>query len=102
MNKLIKQSILYSISAFIYIVLVSLVMSNGDKLFGNDQSILTPIAVLLLLVLSAAIMGMLVFGKAVILYLDGNKKDAVKLAIYNIVCLFIITIIYLGILVIIK
>ncbi len=103
MNKLFKQSILYSVSALAYIVLVAFFMNNASRLFGNDdKGIMAPIAVLLLLVLSVSVMGVLMFGKAVLMYLDNNKKDAVKLVIYNIISLFIITIIYFGILFLIK
>ncbi|HNV97104.1 MAG TPA: hypothetical protein PKL13_02180 [bacterium] len=97
--KLREQSIMYSFFAFLYIVLVAFFMSNASKLFGNDdKGIIAPIAVLLLLVLSVAIMGMLIFGKAAFMFLDGEKKDVVKLVIYNIVCLFIMTTLYFGIL----
>lgn len=103
MKKLIEQSVFYSICAFIYIILVSLVMTNGDKLFSNDdKGIIAPVGVLLLLVLSVAVMGMLIFGKAILMYLDGEKKDAVKLVVYNIIHLFIITVIYFGILFVTK
>jgi len=103
MKKLIKQSILYSVSAFAYIVLVALFMSNASKLFGDDdRGIVAPIAILLLLVLSVSVMGILMFGKAVLMYLNNEKKDAIKLVIYNITGLFIITIVYFGILFLIK
>ncbi len=103
MKKLIKQSILCSMSAFAYIILIALFMSNGAKLFGDDdRGIMAPIAVLLLLVLSVSVMGILIFGKAVLMYLDNNKKDAIKLVIYNIISLFIITIVYFGILFFVK
>jgi len=36
-------------------------------------------AVLMLFVVSATVSGALVFGKPVLLYLDGKKQDAVKL-----------------------
>lgn len=101
--KLREQSMVYSFFAFVYIVLVSLIMSNGSKLFGeSDRGILAPVGVLLLLVLSVAVMGLLIFGKAILMYLEGEKKDAVKLVIYNITHLFIITLIYFVILFLIK
>jgi hypothetical protein len=97
--KLREQSMLYSFFAFAYIVLVAFFMSNASKLFGNDdKGIIAPIGVLLLLVLSVAVMGMLIFGKAIFIYLEGEKKDAVKLVIYNIICLFLMTLFYFGVL----
>lgn len=99
--KLREQAIMYSFLAFVYVVLVGLLMNNGSKLFGENDNVGAP-AVLLLLVLSVAVMGILIFGKAMLMYLDGEKKDAVKLVIYNIICLFTITIFYLGTLFIIN
>lgn len=102
-KKLIKQSVLHSLSAFSYIILVVLMMSNGNKLFGiDDNGILAPVGILLLLVLSVTIMGMLIFGKAILMYFDNNKKDAIKLVIYNIICLFIIAVLYFGMLFLLK
>ena len=86
--RLRQQALIYSFFAFLYIVLVSLLMTNGEKLFGNNN-ILAPVGVLLLFVLSAIIMASLIFGKAIIMYLNGDKKDSIKLVIYNIICLFI-------------
>jgi hypothetical protein len=77
-------------------------MYNGEKLFGSQTNILQPIAILLLLVLSAAVMGLLIFGRPVILYLDGRKKDAFKFLGYTIGSLFLITIIFLAILISLK
>ena len=97
--KLREQAMINSFFAFLYIVLVAFFMSNASKMFGNDdKGIIAPIAVLLLLVLSVSVMGILIFGKAILMYLEGEKKDAVKLVIYNVICLFIITAIYFGVL----
>ena len=78
--------------AIAYIFLVSQIMNNGDILFGNfANSYLGPFAILLLFVLSAAVVGGLLFGQAIYLFFEGNKKDSIKSAIYNIGWLFIIT-----------
>lgn len=100
--KLREQALTHSFIALLYIVLVSFLLSNGEKLFGSDKSVLVPIAMLSLLVLSAAIMGILIFGKPIIMYLDGQKKEAVKLTIYTIISMFVITAIFFGILFFVK
>ena len=61
-----------------YVVFVSLFMSNGNRWFGPKDTALTPVFVLLLFVISAAVTGYLVAGKPLMLYLDGAKKDAVR------------------------
>jgi hypothetical protein len=63
---------------------------------------LGPFAVLLLFVLSAAVVGGLLFGHAIYLFLEGKKKDGVKSAIYSIGWLFLITTIIFFVLLLIK
>jgi hypothetical protein len=84
-----------------YIFLVSQVMANGERLFGKDNS-LTPFAVLMLFSLSAAVVGSLVFGLTVMLFLDNKKKESVKAAIYSIGWLGIYTLLGLLTLIVIK
>lgn len=50
---------------------------------------------LLLFCLSAAIMASLVFGRPVLWYLDGRKKDAVTLLLWIIFFLFVATVLVL-------
>lgn len=68
-----------ALGTVVYIVLVSTFMQNGERIFGKEDTIIIPIAILLLFVLSAIIVGYLVLGKPVMLYLDGKKKEAVSL-----------------------
>lgn len=54
-------------------------------MFGPDgESAVGPIVFLLLLVVSVATMGMLIFGKPLMLYIDGKKREAVTKVIYTI------------------
>ncbi|KKR21739.1 MAG: hypothetical protein UT50_C0004G0042 [Candidatus Moranbacteria bacterium GW2011_GWA2_39_41] len=80
-KQLIKQSFLLALGEGIYISLVALLMFGVQKWFGSkpDSAVIAPIAFLLLLVISAAISGALILGKPAMLYLDGQKKDALKL-----------------------
>ncbi|OIO07014.1 hypothetical protein COX68_03305 [Candidatus Falkowbacteria bacterium CG_4_10_14_0_2_um_filter_41_15] len=89
-TKLIKISLIHSIVASLYVAMVSLLMSNGEKLFGNNNSIFGGIAILLLLVISATIMGWLVLGRPLLMYLDGAKKEALKLFYLTITWLVLI------------
>lgn len=59
-----------------YVALVTVFMSNGSRWFGEEDTALTPVFVLLLLVISATVTGLLVLGKPVELLLAGAKKEA--------------------------
>jgi len=52
---------------------------GGDRLFGNQDTFFGPLAVLLLLVISAAISGTLVFGKAAVLFWEKKYKECFTL-----------------------
>jgi len=78
-TKLIKISLVHAIVASLYVATVSLLMSNSEKLFRNNNNVFNGMAMLLLLVISATIMGWLVLGKPLLMYLDGSKKEALKL-----------------------
>ena len=73
------KAFLHSLGVVAYIIFISFLLVNGDKLFGSlTNSILGPIVYLLLLTLSAALVGLLIFGRPVMLYLDGKKKEAME------------------------
>lgn len=80
-KKLIRTAFLCALGEVIYVSLVATVMFIVGKLFGDkpDPDIIAPIAFLLLFVISAAVSGALILGKPVMLYLDGQKQDALKL-----------------------
>lgn len=91
-TKIVKQSLGYAAAAVLYVTLVATVMNNAEKIFPpEDTSVLAPIGFLLLLVVSAATMGMLVFGKPVMLYIDGKKREAVSMVVCTIASLAIFT-----------
>jgi len=81
--KTFKQSLPYSAGAILYVAVVATVMQNAQRLFGSEKpdTVLAPIGILLLLVVSAATMGLLIFGKPVMLYLDGKKREAVAMVV---------------------
>ena len=102
MNKLTKIALVNSVATMAYVSLVVLVMSNGEKLFGSGDNFGIGLTMLMLFVLSASVTGSLVVGKPILLYLDGDKKDAVKLLLYTILDLFILTLIVMLSLFLIK
>jgi SNF family Na+-dependent transporter len=94
-SNLVLTSFLNSLGITIYISGVSLLMIYGEQIFGKMDNFLGPVAFLLLFVVSAAITGALAVGKPVILYLNKQKKEAVKLFFYTIGWLALLTLIAL-------
>lgn len=91
--KLFLYSFLHALGTIIYIGIVATVLQNGGKMFGEGKSIIGPIAFLTIFILSAAITGSLILGKPLLLYLDNQKKDAIKLFGYTLGWLFVALII---------
>lgn len=81
MEKMDKNGFLNALGALVYIALVGTLMQNGSKIFGETDNFITPIAVLLLFTLSAIVVGGLILGKPIMLYLDTKKKEAISLLI---------------------
>jgi hypothetical protein len=96
-NNITKNAVANAVGTAVYVTLVATFLSNAEQLFGRDggdpKSVLVPIAMLLLLVLSAAITGSLVLGKPTLWYLDGKKKEALSLLAYTLASIFVIVVI---------
>ena len=93
MEKIIKRAFIDSFGTALYIILVVLFIFSLQIFSEKKDIIIIPIAMLLLFVSSAAITGFLVFGKPVMLYIDGKKKEAVSLLGYTLGILFLITLV---------
>ena len=92
MVNVIKYSVINSLSTFFYVVFVaSLMFFVGNNHILPDHTVLIPIGMLMLFVFSAALVGTLVFGRPILLYLDNNKREAVMLLVYTLVFLLIMT-----------
>lgn len=92
MNDKVK-SLGHALLVAVYVSLVASIMNHGSTWFGQKDTAWTPVAVLMLFVLSAAITGSLVLGRPVLMYLDGKKKEAVQFFGYTIGWLFVLTIV---------
>lgn len=93
-SKLVLRSFYDSLGAAVYIALVAIFLSNTQNLFGAEEKkiFLIPLAMLLLFVLSAAVVGGLILGKPILLYLDGEKKAGIQLFLHSVAWLFGFTI----------
>lgn len=89
--KLIFTGFLDALGVAVYVVVISLILGQGEKIFGMMDNFLGPVALLLLLVLSAAITGALTLGRPILLYLQGLKAEAIKLFLYTLGWLFLMT-----------
>jgi hypothetical protein len=92
-----KNPIVNAISAFLYILLVAGIMRMTTTLASHPDTFVAPLAVLSLFTFSAAVMGYIFCYQPVMLYLDGKKKQAVKLFAQTVLGFGVIT---LGILIV--
>lgn len=97
--KIFKQGLLHAVGALAYIVAIGTLMSNAERWFGKVPEAFAPVIVLSMLVVSAAVMGMLVFGRPVMLYIDGKKREAVALIAYTVGSLAAFTALLIAVLV---
>jgi hypothetical protein len=76
----------------VYVAMVAWIMQHAQEWFRQTKTVLAPTAFLLLFVLTAAVVGGLVVGRPVLLYADGQKKEALKFFGFTILWLFVLTI----------
>jgi len=90
-KKLFGHSLGHALLAYAYIFCIALFFNLGlEKMFKSVPEFFAPIIMLLLLVLSASVMAILIFGKPVLLYLDNQKKEALTMLFYTVGCLAVI------------
>lgn len=85
-RSLIARAFINALGTTSYIALVVLFMQYAPKFFEEmkgDNNPIAPMIFLMLFVISAATTGFLVLGKPILVYLEGGKKEAVKLFIYT-------------------
>ena len=95
---IIKYAFLHAVGAAGYIALVAAFMTNANKFLGQANKLLGTMAFLLTLVISVATMGLLIFGRPAMWYINGSKKEAVVLSLYTIGFLVLIALIVFSIL----
>ncbi|MFA5128680.1 MAG: hypothetical protein WC445_01795 [Patescibacteria group bacterium] len=89
-QKIWLWSAVNAIGVFAYVMLVVLVITNGEKIFGQMENFWGPVAFLLLFVFSALVCGLLVFGRPIYLWLNDKKKEAIKMLLFTVANLFVI------------
>ena len=76
-SKLVLYSIYNSLGVLVYVAVVAYIIFNGEQLFGKMANFWGPVAFLLLFVLSATMVGLLIFGRPLYLYWEGLKSRQV-------------------------
>jgi len=93
MKKLFWTGGLLAALTTVYVAGVATLIFYANYIFGKMNNIIGPIAFLMLFVVSALITGALLLGKPLMMYLDGKKKEAVKLFGFNVLWIVIFAII---------
>ncbi len=94
-NNITKYAVINAALTTLYITLISsFIFYVPRALHLNDKpdSVFAPIIMLSLLVFSASVVGLLIFGKPIMWYLDGKKTEALKLLIFTLLTFFILTV----------
>jgi hypothetical protein len=93
-NIIFKNASINALATFSYVTAVAMLLFYAPKNFepNKTETVLIPIVMLSLLVFSAAITGILIFGKPAIWYFDGKKKEALLLFTYTLGIFGIITV----------
>jgi len=102
MKKECKLGILQALFITFYCSLVGLVMWKGDEIFGRVDSFIGPIAVLVMLSVSALICGLIVFYRPYKLFFANKKEEAVNVVVSTAISLFVILLILFGIMFFIR
>jgi hypothetical protein len=95
-NKTWIQGALSAIVVFVYVTIVAWVVTSSERLFGDAPEFWMPVAMLLLLVLSVAVMGLLIFGRPAYLFHKGQIWEAIKLLFMTLSWLTVIVVIVLA------
>ena len=85
------RSFINAALTFIYVSAVACLMWYMGEYVGSAGNFAGPIGFLMLFLLSATVTGGLVLGKPALLYMDGQKADALRLLIQTVLWLFFLT-----------
>ncbi|HVM91113.1 MAG TPA: hypothetical protein VMU11_04445 [Verrucomicrobiae bacterium] len=74
----VLHSLGHAVLLYLYVMAVAFGLAHTQQVFGGVQepNFLIPVAMLMLLVLSATISGTLVLARPILMYWDGKKKEA--------------------------
>lgn len=94
-KQIIKNAVINAVLTSAYVgILVSLIFNAPTVIKNSDgnNTILIPMAMLLLFVFSAGLTSSLVFGRPILWYMEGRKKEAILLLAWTLGTLLVIVI----------
>jgi hypothetical protein len=100
---ILKYAFVNAFLTSLYISLVASFLFYGLRYFDfveKPDTVFAPIMMIMLFVFSAALTGILVLGRPILWYMDGNKKDAVNLLLSTLLVFFVIIILAFSVLVV--
>ncbi|MFH1326184.1 MAG: hypothetical protein ABIH48_01820 [Candidatus Falkowbacteria bacterium] len=100
--KLIIHALLSSVGVVVYTTAISWLLMNGENLFGKMTNIMGPAMMLMLFIVSALITSLLVFGRPIYLYFDGQKKEGAQLLFWTVGWLVLITVVSFVVMALVK
>jgi len=100
-NAIIRRAFINSGLTFSYVLLIVMAFNNAQFIFETDPpEMLIASFMLLLFMFSALVTSSLVLGKPILMYIDGQKKEAVSMfvatAAWLVVFLAVIVVIMLA------
>lgn len=100
-KEITKYAFIDAIATAIYIIIIAsgVYLTGQGVIKVSEPNLLIPIAMLMLFVFSAALTCSLIFGRPILWYLDGRKKEALSLLFYTLGIFLALTIVALLILV---
>lgn len=79
MKQITKSALTNAAATAVYVALVGSFFFYGQRVFPKGDTVLAPIAMLMLLVFSAAFCGTFIFGQPILWFMSGKKKEALSL-----------------------
>lgn len=99
-KKLFWQGLGSAAGVAAYVTLVAWGLTRAEHWFGGQNpGLWGPVLFLMLLCLSVAIVGLLLFGQPAYLMLVGDKKTAAKQTLFNLGWLFVLTTLVFAVLI---
>jgi hypothetical protein len=95
---MIKNPILNSIFAAIYITIVACIMFYGLRNAPPTDTLLAPMVIISLFTLSAAVMGYLFCYEPLRMYLEGQKKESLQFFLKTVASFAVITVVFMIVL----
>ena len=92
MKQILVKAVRNALAMALYVIAVASCLFYAHEFAGprETETVLIPITMLLLLVFSAALSGLLLFGQPILWYLDGKKKEAISLLTITLGTFFLI------------